>query len=660
MDPALWELYEDGAQDDEVSVVLRLADPARRPDGIRVVAEFGPIVTARLRRRDIRRIWGSDLVASLKAPRPVARPSFPDVDDALPDADSMAEDADEHLFDEVELPHERGRGVVVGICDWGFDFTHANFRNPDGSTRLVALWDQRGGRTGAQGRYGYGRVYTREQIDHALTTEDPCKTLGYHPAGGDPRGTGAHGTHVADIAVGNRREPGSRVGLAGEADIVFVHLASERLSELANFGDSVRLLEGLDFVVQHSDGKPTCLHLSAGKTGGSHRGTTPFEQAVDWLLESRPGLVLSQSVGNYAEASTHTHARIGPQQSHTVQWVVARRDRTPNELEIWYSGRDVFEATLTAPTGERFTVPLGERAAVSDGTRAWGNFYHRRREPNSGLNHIDIFLRSAAPSGQWAVELRGREVVDGRMHAWIERDARGRHQSRFAPEQATSRYTTNTICNAFLSIAVGAYDGTRPDRPPTRFSSRGPTADGRQKPEVAAPGYRVLAARSRPREGWSGQRKLTQKSGTSMAAPRVSGTVALMFEAAGRPLSIHEVRRLLIGTADPHLGPQGQSSTRLGYGYLNMMAAVEAARALRGTSAPAPKPEPKPAPEPTPARTPRPPLESAAESIDPQPVEVMTPNSEATCWEADAAEEMTEGASDDAEARAAAHDLSAW
>ncbi len=145
-----------------------------------------------------------------------------------------------------------------------------------------------------------------------------------------------------------------------------------------------------------------------------------------------------------------------------------------------------------------------------------------------------------------------------------------------------------------------------------------------------------------------------------MAAPRVSGTVALMFEAAGRPLSIHEVRRLLIGTADPHLGPQGQSSTRLGYGYLNMMAAVEAARALRGTSAPAPEPEPKPAPEPTPARTPRPPLESAAESIDPQPVEVMTPNSEATCWEADAAEEMTEGASDDAEARAAAHDLSAW
>src|SRR5262249_35023665 len=255
-------------------------------------------------------------------------------------------------------------------------------------------------------------------------------------------------------------------------------------------------------------------------------------------------------------------------------------DRTPNELEVWYSGHDVFDVTLVSPDGREFTISLGDRLQIGDGSTVWGNLYHRRHEPNSGLNHVVAYLYTAAPSGRWRMVLHGREVVDGRLHAWIERDASGRYQSRFPPSQASSRYTTNTICNSFCAIAVGAYDATQADRPPTRFSSRGPTADGRQKPELAAPGFRIRAARSMPRGGWHGEPRLCVKSGTSMAAPWVSGTVALMMAAAGRLLSIHEIRRVLIGSVDPHSGPSGRSSTRLGYGYLNVAAAVEAARAV--------------------------------------------------------------------------------
>lgn len=76
-----------------------------------------------------------------------------------------------------------------------------------------------------------------------------------------------------------------------------------------------------------------------------------------------------------------------------------------------------------------------------------------------------------------------------------------------------------------------------------------------------------------------------------MAAPWVSGTVALMFAAAGRPLTIHEVRRALIGSVDPHAGPSGRSSTRLGYGYLNTAGAVALARQI-GKEAPPPLPVP--------------------------------------------------------------------
>jgi subtilisin family serine protease len=595
MDPRLTELYESGSADDEVAVIMRLAKGAEPPANVRVVSRFGEIATARVRRGDIVTIRHDPAVFSLKAGRYVAPPS--PFEGARPDAAAYEEEieADAEAVAAASAPGgarlspvaEDGRGVVVGICDWGFDFTHANFRNPDGTTRLLALWDQRGfGDPLAPAPYNQGRRLTRSAINAALAELDPCAALGYHPASGDPTDTGSHGTHVADILAGNRREPGSEVGLASGSDIVFVHLAAPNLSELSNLGDSVGLLEGLDFVRREAAGRPCVLHLSAGKTGGPHRGTTLLERAVDTMLQE-PSIVLVQSVGNYADAAMHAHARVGPDQRYSLDWDTPADDRTPNELEIWYSGQDVFDITLVSPDGREFSTPLDSRVQVRDGPTLWGNFYHRLHEPNSGLNHVCVFLYTAAPSGRWRLKLHGRDVVDGRLHAWIERDASGRYQSRFLRSQASPRYTTNTICNCFRAIAVGAYDATRPHRPATRFSSRGPTADGRQKPEIAAPGYRIRAARSMPRDGWHGERRLCVKSGTSMAAPWVSGTVALMMAAAGRPLTIHEIRRALIGTADPHPGPSGRTSTQIGYGYLNTAAAVEAARRIgRGETGP--------------------------------------------------------------------------
>jgi subtilisin family serine protease len=596
VDPQLVELLESGPPDEEVSVMIRIAAGADPPPHVRVVTRYGDVATVRMSRDQIRPTWESDGVISVKAGRKVYAPR--DIEEALgdevvEDAESAesAESADEAALAELlpSLP-EDGTGVVVGICDWGIDFTHANFRNPDGSTRLQAIWDQRGqGDPRAPEPFRYGRVLGRAAIDRALASPDPGAALGYHAWQSDPGNIGCHGTHVADILLGNRREPGSRVGLASGADFYFVHLGPQRMGELDDLGNSVGLLEGLDFIVKQAAGRPCVLHLSAGKTGGPKRGTTLVERAVDAMLLENPGVVLVQSVGNYADSAMHTHARIGPDQEHVLNWIIPEGDRTPNELEVWYSGNDEFEAKLIAPTGQEFPATLGSRTRVGDGLEPWGNFYHRRREPNSGLNHIAAFLYTAAPPGLWRLALRGRDVVDGRLHAWIERDTGARNQSRFPRSQATSRFTTNTICNCFRAIAVGAYDPRRPERPATRFSSRGPTADGRQKPEIAAPGHRILAARSMPRGGWSGERRLIAKSGTSMAAPWVSGTVALMHQAAGRPLTIQEVRRILIGTSDPVPGARARSSSQLGYGYLNVAAAVEAARRLRGAAAPAPR-----------------------------------------------------------------------
>jgi subtilisin family serine protease len=618
MEPDLWEVFESGSADDEVGVIIRMAPDAEPPSLVRVVCRFEDVYTARIRRGDIVQARQSPGVISLKAstkvtqPRPlesgVATAAEPTEDEFF-DAETVVDDEVEEEGEEegeeeageegVEqdrdgeaaprmaaanplpaLP-EDGRGVVVGVCDWGLDFTHPNFRNEDGTTRLLSLWDQRGvGHPLAPAPYNQGRLLTREAINAALETPDPFATLEYYLESVDPMDAGTHGTHVTDIVAGNRREPGSEVGLATAADIVFVHLAAPQLGELGTLGDSVGLLEGLDFCRRQAAGRPCVLHLSAGKTGGEKRGRSPLERAVDSMLK-QPGVALVQSVGNYAHTAMHTQARVGPDQRHVINWIIPPNDRTPNKLEIWYSGEDVFVVTLMAPTGREFSVALDSRMRLEDGLTVWGNFYHRVREPNSGLNNVAIFLYPGAPSGMWRVAIHGRDVVDGRLHAWVERDASRRFQSRFLRAQATPRYTTNTICNCFRAIAVGAHDATQRSRPPTRFSSRGPTADGRQKPELSAPGYMVRAARSTPRAGWrDNESRLCVKSGTSMAAPWVSGTVALMMQAAGRPLTIYEIRRALIGSADPHPGPLGLSSSRLGYGYLNIAGAVAAARAL--------------------------------------------------------------------------------
>lgn len=128
------------------------------------------------------------------------------------------------------------------------------------------------------------------------------------------------------------------------------------------------------------------------------------------------------------------------------------------------------------------------------------------------------------------------------------------------------------------AITVGAVDKRKQL---AAFSSRGPTLDGRTKPDLVAPGVAITSTvppvSSTTAGGFlGGSREVYYGAltGTSMAAPHVAGVAAMMLE-ANPDLAPAEVKRILLATAQD-LGAKGPDNGT-GFGFVNAIAAVQVA-----------------------------------------------------------------------------------
>ncbi len=270
LDPALAEMASTAPAGQTVEGILRLEDPLEIPPPFRVVSQFNRICTGRFAAADVWTIRRHPNVLSFKAARPLGVSS------------DREDSAEWEISQEIEIPRRAappfgGSGCIVAALDFGLDFAHPNFVNPDGTTRLLSLWDQSATYDPAYPNpYGYGRVYSREAVNAALLAPDPYQALHYHPAISDT-GKGSHGTHTMDIAAGN-----GRVGVPGggyNAHLMFVHLSTPRLGVVGDLGDSVRLLEGLDYVEKTAAGRPWVVNLSVGRMADATTEPVPSSKA---------------------------------------------------------------------------------------------------------------------------------------------------------------------------------------------------------------------------------------------------------------------------------------------------------------------------------------------------------------------------------------------
>ncbi len=507
--------------------------------------------------------------------------------------------------------HKFGRDVLIGIIDVeGFDFAHSDFLDESGRTRFVRIWDQGGDARPSphdrdaffDNQFEYGAEFQQADLNAAIAAAPSLGLPATDIEAQSQRADGSHGTHVASIAAGNR-------GVCRRAKIagVLISLPREDQDRRLSFYDSSRIADAVDYLLRLGQkmNLPVSINVSLGTNGHSHDGSAAVTRWIDSALAT-PGRAVTVAAGNSGQEKGETDDDLGwimgrihasgtfpaANLEQDLEWVVVGNgimDLSENEMEIWYSAQDRFAVSIKPP-GQGWIGPIEPREFIQnrmlpDGTML--SVYNEVFHPANGLNYISVYLSPflqppqviGVPAGTWIVRLHSREVRDGRYHAWIERDDPQRlgrvgereawsFPSFFTERSLVDDTTVSSLGCGSRVITVANLDSVRNQI--NISSSQGPTRDGREKPDIAAPGTGIVAAR-----GFAGDNNAwLSLSGTSMASPLVAGVVGLMLAIEDR-LTAAQIESIIRRTARPLPGASFTWSNSAGFGVIDPEACLE-------------------------------------------------------------------------------------
>lgn len=433
------------------------------------------------------------------------------------------------LFDQPVL-RATGRGVILGIIDTGIDYTNPLFRAPDGSSRILRIWDQSIASVESPEPISgfqpfYGTVYSQQQLNDALASDDPLALV-------PSADTNGHGTFLAGIAAGNRTEtPVSFSGAAPESSLAVVKLkpAKQYLRDFflirqdADAYQENDIMTAVAFLIALATEQqmPLVILLGLGTAQGSHDGAAPLGRQLQ-ALGGYPGFAAVTGAGNEVGYHHHFLGSIASDQSfEDVELRVGSRE-TGFCAELWAFAPELYTVGFVSPSGEvidRIPLALGTEIVIPfrlDRTSITLNYVNYESGSGSQL----IFMRFQTPApGIWHIRVYPTTSTQAQFHIWLPMHGFLSDETVFLrPDPNT---TITDPGNAVVPLTISTYDHVNGSI--YIHSSRGFSRNNNRKPDIAAPGVNVQGPALTPAASF------TRRTGSSVSAAIAAGAVADLF-----------------------------------------------------------------------------------------------------------------------------------
>lgn len=463
-----------------------------------------------------------------------------------------------------------GDGVVVGIIDGGFDYTHPSFYDSTGTSyRVKSVWEQNATTGTPPTGYSYGRELSTQNAILTAQTDDST----------------THGTHVAGIAAGSGAGTSDLYrGVAFESDLVLVSID----------GTNLGIAEGVDYIIKYANSvnKPCVINMSLGSHIGPHDGMSALDQIFDSLAGN--GKILVGAAGNEGSDPLYIGKTYSGNDTVMVSFMNFPQSSLGTDgegiMDIWGEPNESFMVAVNIYNTntdqiEDFTPYISSNAN--------GSFTYTIQDGDIFSDDliVDIATEINPLNNKPHIIIQVDHTDQDDNYRWVLVEIIGHNTSTKMWCHESAFFTSNAYATPFVSgstnstvgeiggtgksvISVGAYTttnsytsfgGSQQTIPAfaaleeiAPFSSIGPTADNRTKPDITAPGNAVIApvnsfdpnyTSTTPEVAFSvtnGTKNwyFGALEGTSMASPMVTGVLALWLE-ANPNLSPTNVRNIL-------------------------------------------------------------------------------------------------------------------
>lgn len=437
-----------------------------------------------------------------------------------------------------------GEGVLLGFIGTGINYESNYFKNSDGSTRIIELWDQTIQTGQPPTGITYGSVYTQDMINQALASDNPLSIV-------PSQDTIGNGTYLASVAAASENESGSFRGVAPRASIAVVKLkeAKPYLRDYYAIKNDAHAYQENDIMLAirylrdlaYTMSMPLVICLGLGTSIGNHDNSSFLTQYIDEISIGYRCVVAG--TGNEANQRHHFQGSFNlsnssqisnltsnippgtqnfPTRENYIDVEVRVEDNSRGFwMELWGRAPDVYSIAVISPSGETlqrvpYRIDTGiDYRFIFEGSEI-SISYHIMGEY---LGDPLILIRMTAPAnGIWTFRIYGTNLTYGTFHMWLPISEFIEGQTYFLtsnPEMTLTEPSTSE-----RAISVSAYDTQ--NNSIFLESGRGYTFTNLIKPYFAAPGVAIPGINLRD--------NITRRSGTGGSAALTAGSCALIFQ----------------------------------------------------------------------------------------------------------------------------------